>query len=362
MSRPLMRYHPRIGFTYMPGTKLRVQSAHGGYLVRTNTAGFRSEREFARERTPGKRRVLLFGDSQTAGDGTSNALRFSDLLEQSLPGVEVFNHALSGTGTDQQYLTYQEFGAPLDHDLVVVGLYVENILRLTARVLRIRDLAGDELLRAKPYFELGAQGLVLHGVPVPKQAWTEDTLPPELAPYVFTYGNEFSMLREPAQPGAALLRKLIPEGPFRDAARSLVAKVRKFEPMPPYHSPTSPEWLLMRAILSEWVRASSAPVLLVLLPHPTALAPAGDLRTSDPSAYQARFRELARDTGCAVYDPLPDLLAMSEDERSELIAMGHLSVQGHRCLARLLTPVLARQLQERPAAPRSGVEDALGAL
>ena len=89
-----MRYHPRIGYTYMPSTKLRVQGVNGGYLVRTNSTGFRSEREFTQERVPGTFRALLFGDSQTAGDGMANSLRYSELLEKAVPGLEIYNYAL----------------------------------------------------------------------------------------------------------------------------------------------------------------------------------------------------------------------------------------------------------------------------
>ena len=42
------------------------------------------------------------GDSFTAADGVSNRQRYSDLLEARLPGIEVYNFGLPGTGTDQQ--------------------------------------------------------------------------------------------------------------------------------------------------------------------------------------------------------------------------------------------------------------------
>jgi len=70
-----MKYHPLVGHTYMPNVKMRVPGVSGGYLVRTNGAGFRADREFLQERKPGVFRALLFGDSQSAGDGTSNSLR-----------------------------------------------------------------------------------------------------------------------------------------------------------------------------------------------------------------------------------------------------------------------------------------------
>jgi lysophospholipase L1-like esterase len=336
-----MRYHPRIGYTYMPSTKLRVKGASGGYLVRTNAAGFRSEREFVRERAPGAFRALLFGDSQTAGDGTANAKRYSDLLEKAVPGLEIYNYGLSGSGTDQQFLACHDFGA-VEHDLIVIGLFVENIRRLKARVLRTRDFTGEEVYRAKPYYELGDDGLVLRNVPVPKQPWTAQTLPRELLPHVHTYGSEYSFFRDPAERHASLLRRLVPEGPLRKVAKAMLSRFRKYEPLPGYSSPRTPEWLLLREILATWIRESQAPVLLVLLPHETALLPKGNPQRSDPRHYQARFRELAKATGCQVYDPLPELLERSDEERSALSALGHLSVQGHEVLARLLTPVLQK--------------------
>ena len=92
-----MRHDPRFGYTYMPSVKLRVPTPTGGYLVCTNTAGFRSEREFVSSKPPNRLRVLLYGDSQTAGDGVSDKLRFSDLLESEIPDLEVYNYGVSGT-------------------------------------------------------------------------------------------------------------------------------------------------------------------------------------------------------------------------------------------------------------------------
>lgn len=108
MWHALTKYHPRIGYTFMPSVKSRVPWENGGYLLRTNAAGFRSEREFIKERTLDKFRAVLFGDSQTAGNGVSNLSRYSDVVEQLVPNLEVYNYALPGTSADQHYLTYQD--------------------------------------------------------------------------------------------------------------------------------------------------------------------------------------------------------------------------------------------------------------
>jgi hypothetical protein len=331
-----MRYHPRIGFTYMPGAKLRVQGSNGGYLVRTNAAGFRADREFAPARTPGKFRVLLFGDSQTAGEGIANAQRYSDLLEKAVPGLEIYNYGLSGAGTDQQLLAYRENSA-VASDLVVIALYVENVKRLPGRILRTRNQSGEEVFLAKPYFTVAQTGLVLRNVPVPKNSWTDATLPAELRPHTFTFGQEYSFFAKPTSKRAQLLRQIIPRGPIRQRLKAFVAQFRTFQPMPEYNTRQTPGWLLLREILATWIRECPSPVLVLLLPHDTALS-----GLSDPRRYQARFLELARDTGCQVYDPLPELRQLPAAERSELwsSAYGHYSAYGHEVLARLLRPKL----------------------
>ena len=97
MGVPQLEYHPVVGLRFIPGLRIRVDHEGGGYLVRTNAAGFRSEREFEPARTDGRTRILLFGDSFTAGDGVSNVHRFGDVLETLVPDVEVYNFGLPGT-------------------------------------------------------------------------------------------------------------------------------------------------------------------------------------------------------------------------------------------------------------------------
>ena len=99
-------------------------------------------------------RVLLFGDSYTAGMGVSDAARYGDVLERLLPGVEVYNFGLPGSGTDQQYLIHREYAARYEHDLVVIGAMVENIRRVASRYRPYATLEGESLILAKPYFTL----------------------------------------------------------------------------------------------------------------------------------------------------------------------------------------------------------------
>lgn len=347
MAKSLMKYHPRIGQTYMPSTKIRVQGPAGGFLVRTNAAGFRSDKEVRQTCDPSVFRALLFGDSQTAGDGVANAQRYSDLLEAAVPGLEVENCAVSGTATDQQYLTWQEMAPATPHDLVIIAVYVENIRRITRRVVKVRDASEAEVYRAKPYFELDGERLVLGNVPVPKQPWTDATLPAELLPHVFCYGQENILLKNPSRSLAALKRALASLGPFRRVAKQLLTRLSTFQPVPEYDHRQSPAWRLMRQILKNWIAESYVPVLLLPLPLYFSLHGLSDARN-----YQARFNELTKETGCTLLDPLPAFMKLSRDERAAVWsdAFGHISAAGHQVIAELLRTNIATFMASRSAA------------
>ena len=276
MTRSIFQYHPTYGFHFIPGVKARIPHEGGGYLVRANAAGFRSDREFVGPRTPGVRRALLFGDSYTAGDGVSNGARYSDLLEKRLPGTEVYNYGLPGTGTDQHYLVYADVAPRIEHDLVIIAVLVENIRRVVAHYRLFENADGANVALAKPYFVLAEGGaLVLHNVPVPSSPVSLDALPAEERAHV-DRGGDLPLVR----------RALNLLGP---GVKSLLQSAIGQNPLPAYESPTDPAWKLMRAILSRWVSESAVPVLIVPLPlyhYVEGIA--------DPSAYQARFAELAR--------------------------------------------------------------------
>lgn len=346
MWHSLWSYHPRIGYTYVPNVRSRVPLENGmpgGYLVRTNSSGFRSEREFVRERTPNTFRAIIFGDSQTAGDGVSNKERFSDLLEDTTPNLEVFNYSLTGTGTDQQYLTYLEFGASVDCDLLIISPYAENVKRVNNRFLTFRDANGQEVFYAKPYFSLVEDELELQNVPVPKKPFTSETLAPEDARHVHRF--------KAILPVPTVLRPLVRHKGVRTALKNLgiqdlAQTITKTQQVPEYDSPDSPSWLLLRGILEKWIRQSPVPVLLAPIPMWTDIE-----GSSDPTNYQARFRELAADTGCQLYDMLPDLFRYTPEERRNFRFKRdmHLSAQGHQVIARSMGAVIESIMQRHRA-------------
>ena len=331
-----LAYHPRIGFTYTPSFKGRLPHESGGYLLRSNTAGFRSEHEFAAERAPGVFRVLLFGDSQTAGLGVSNRQRYGDLIERSIPDLEVFNFAIDGIGIDQEYVAYLEH-RHIAHDLVVIGLYSEDTARVSTQFFSCKDPHGNKFYYAKPYYEFCDDVLSLNHVPVPKGLWTEETVPRRRMPASAKPSRLVSRTLD-------TVRRVVPNPPIRRAFMGsrlgvLIQRARQVQRALDYGSPDNVGWLLLSEILKMWIAKSRTPVLLV--PIPMRAFVYGE---SDPTGYQSRHRELAAVTQCALHDPLPDLLSYAPSVRHRFFFTqdSHLSPSGHQALAQSIQPAIAR--------------------
>ncbi len=327
MSRQLFEYHPLVGFRFIPGLKARVEHEGGGYLVRANQSGFRCEHEFQVARRPGLRRVLLFGDSYTAGDGVSNRDRYGDLLEQLVPHLEVYNFGLPNTGTDQQYLIYREFARDLAPDLVIIAVLVENIRRVAARYRPVADGEGRKLWMAKPYFTLDAAGVPrLAGVPVPREPVPWQALPDEQRAQA-DRGGRWPWLR----------RWVNYLGP---ALKARVQRRAQLQPLPQYNRADHPDWRLLRALLVQWFAEISAPVIVMPVPVYQYIE---DL--ASPAQYRARFNELASPPHVEIHDPLDALrgVPMAERRGYRFATDPHPTPAAHRVLATSLAACLARR-------------------
>ena len=323
LHRQLMQYDEMFGYRFVPGLKVRIPHEGGGYLVKTNAAGFRCNREATPQKNAAHR-VLVFGDSYTAGDGVSNGKRYSDVLEEHLPDSEVLNFGLSGSGTDQQYLIYREYAKKLDFDAVVISVLVENITRNVVRHREWADREGDALYVPKPWFDLADNGsIALQGVPVPQPFHRED----EVAS-AESAGSLFSKARK-------MVNGMGPE--FKDK----VQKLTRFQPLPEYDSPDSHAWKLLRAILLHWVAEVKVPVMIAVLPVYQYVE-----KTASYSNVRKRFDELAIESGVPVHHFVDDLWQFSDEERRNFRFRGdvHMTPPAHRvvgeAMAQHLRPLI----------------------
>jgi hypothetical protein len=148
-----MEFDAQLGWKLRPG--LRTD------MVTTNSAGMRADREFPVERQPGRRRLLLVGDSFTFGSDVRDSETFAAILARgALRDWDVMNLAVPGYGTDQQILMLEQVGLRYRPDVVILGFFVRDFSRNT---LWFRSYA-------KPLFTPAAgdaDALELTRVPVP---------------------------------------------------------------------------------------------------------------------------------------------------------------------------------------------------
>ena len=105
----------------------------------------------------------------------------------------------------------------------------------------------------------------------------------------------------------------------------------------------NPAWLLLSAIVREWVEHHAGPALLVPLPFYHYVSGLSDARP-----YQARFRELADTLSCAYFDPLPALKASTPEaiRRMYFENDGHLTTEGHAAVAAALSPAVTAAMAQ----------------
>jgi hypothetical protein len=107
------------------------------------------------QKTPGKTRLLMLGDSIAFGSWARDFDTFSYLLEHRSDRYEVVNLAVEGYGTDQELLVLEDEGLRYHPDVVVLNVCIAND-------------PLDNLLpswwywRPKPHFTWDGRRLLLH--------------------------------------------------------------------------------------------------------------------------------------------------------------------------------------------------------
>jgi hypothetical protein len=106
------------------------------------------------EKTPGKTRLVMLGDSIAFGTRVRDFETFSALLEQRSARDEVVNLAVEGYSTDQELLVLEAEGLRYHPDVVVLNVCVAND--------PFENFLPGRLPRPKPHFTWDGRQLVLH--------------------------------------------------------------------------------------------------------------------------------------------------------------------------------------------------------
>jgi len=152
---PFAIYHPTRGWALKAG--IQDMKVFDGTIVNTNSRGLRGRLEYNYERTPGKHRIVVLGDSFTFGAEVADDATYAHYLETNIPNSEVLNFGVQGYGHDQILLYLKEESIKYHPDIVILGFTYIDIYR------NIENFFAY----AKPQFKLVSSNLQLTNVPVP---------------------------------------------------------------------------------------------------------------------------------------------------------------------------------------------------
>jgi hypothetical protein len=161
------QYDSLLGWKFEPNRSAYFTSKAMRFrtLVKINSKGLRDD-EYAYTKKNGVKRILLLGDSVTAGLEVEKKDVIDSRLEHYLGGhgrYEVINAGVRAYGTDQSYLWLKHEGYKYNPDIVIYVFYENDpINNITIHTQSAKF--------GKSYFTLNDKNeLVLNGVPVPKR-------------------------------------------------------------------------------------------------------------------------------------------------------------------------------------------------
>lgn len=118
----------------------------GRYCV-VNRQGYPDSKDFvAHEEYKERFRIVTVGDSFTQGFSADIGQSYVEYLEAKIPAAEIWNLAISGTGTVQDIQAYNEFAPAFVPQLTILGFSMNDFgdnLRLYFHGVQLRDAEGN---------------------------------------------------------------------------------------------------------------------------------------------------------------------------------------------------------------------------
>ncbi|MCK6446128.1 MAG: GDSL-type esterase/lipase family protein [Planctomycetes bacterium] len=124
-------FDPDVGHVFVPNWKQTLQEHEFRVEWQSNAQGLRADRDFG-PKPEGVQRILVVGDSFTAGEQVPYAETFPAVIEQSLratrPNVEVLNAGHPGFSTISSARWIAKFAARFEPDVVVLAMTPNDLL------------------------------------------------------------------------------------------------------------------------------------------------------------------------------------------------------------------------------------------
>ncbi len=285
----------KYGWALRPG----FDGVFHGVQTTVNARGYRG-RVHPFERTPGRTRIVMLGDSITFGIGVRDSEVFSAILEARNSNFEIVNLGIDAYGTDQELLVLEHEGLRYRPEIVVLNMGIANDVA--------DNYIPEEAPFPKPYFTLEGETLQLHDENV---RLSPERVVQYLADRSHLVNRIQALLPEPATPERTRCNRRF----VRRVANQLTIR------------------LVLR--MAELARQSGATLLVAIHPDETTFDGRYPL--------VARLSSAFRDAGLEVLD-LAECYRAAKLRYSQVASdyNGHLTPLGHAAAADALEPLLLR--------------------
>lgn len=146
-------FDPTLGWAPLPNVSGLHRRDGFAVYVEQNQFGLRGPKTMKKKRTSPHKRTLILGDSYVWGYGVDQDKVFTETTVHNSE-IELINFGVSGYGTDQALLLYQQEGTSFDVDEVVLAFTPYNDVE--------NNLSARQYGHDKPYFTLHNHTLEFH--------------------------------------------------------------------------------------------------------------------------------------------------------------------------------------------------------
>jgi len=122
----MMKINPSYGWYHATDAQKVFTTEGEKALIVQNKLGHRGP-NYGAQPAPGKKRVLVLGDSFTEGSHVGEDELFTNIIANKYPSLEVMNAGIGGWSTVQEYLYLRNEGIAFHPDLVLL-MFFENDL------------------------------------------------------------------------------------------------------------------------------------------------------------------------------------------------------------------------------------------
>ncbi len=312
-----------LGWTVRPDGE--SDGEDGQPLYHSNHQGFRapSEREYSLEPPPGKVRIVTVGDSFTHCDEVHDSQTWQHELESRREDLEVLNLGVPAFGTDQALMRWRRDGRRFRSQLVVLGIWPENMCRNLGLIRYY--LVLSESFVSKPMMVPGLRALrVLNSPTMQSDELLAALTQPEAHQLV---ARDFWYSESEMQP------KLYQNSMACRVVGSFYSQLERKRTRARIYSGVEPAGIAITVAIADQfsreVRAAGATPLVLMIPMRELLA---EQSGTTPLPLVAALREQGIDVldlGAAVGRE-----ALAHGADTLFTAQGHLSPEGNRLLAK----------------------------